>query len=48
MDPGTIKFNLAAFKHGVTVADILWAFQIAIFEDPIEGEENKFLWRSYG
>jgi hypothetical protein len=40
---GSIKFNHAAFKHGVTEADILSAFETYIFEDPVEGEDNKFL-----
>ncbi|WP_059370795.1 hypothetical protein [Treponema endosymbiont of Eucomonympha sp.] len=40
---GSIKFNRAAFKHGVTEADILCAFQTYIFEDPVEGDDNKFL-----
>ena len=43
MEAGNIKFNSSAFKHGVTSADILWAFQTFVFEDPVEGEENKFL-----
>jgi len=30
-----IKFNRAAFKHGVTEADILRAFETFIYEDPI-------------
>jgi hypothetical protein len=30
-------------KHGVTEADIFMAFETYIFEDPIEGEDNKFL-----
>jgi hypothetical protein len=40
---GSIKFNRAAFKHGVTAADILSAFETYIFEDPVENEDNKFL-----
>jgi len=43
MEAGNIKFNRSAFKHGVTPADILWAFQTFVFEDPVEDEENKFL-----
>jgi hypothetical protein len=39
----SIKFNWAAFKHGVTEADIFMAFETYIFEDPIEGEGSKFL-----
>ena len=38
-----IKFNWAAFKHGVTEADILRAFETFIYEDPIEDAENKYL-----
>jgi hypothetical protein len=38
-----ITFNYAAFKHGLTEADILWAFETYIFEDPVEGGDNKFL-----
>jgi len=36
-------FNHAAFRHEQTMADILWAFQTYIFEDPVEGEDNKFV-----
>ena len=43
MRQGIIKFNRAAFKHGITAAGILWAFQTYIFEDPVEGDDNKFL-----
>jgi hypothetical protein len=38
-----IKFNWAAFKHGVTEADILRAFETFIYEDPIEDADNKYL-----
>jgi hypothetical protein len=38
-----IKFNQSAFKHGVTEADILWAFETFIYEDPIDGADNKYL-----
>ena len=38
-----IMFNHAAFKHGVTVADILRAFETFIYEDPIEDSDNKYL-----
>ena len=38
-----IKFNHAAFKHGVTEADILRAFETFIYEDPIEEVDNKYL-----
>jgi hypothetical protein len=40
---GNIRFNNAAFKHDVTMADIFSAFETYIFEDPVEGEDNKFL-----
>jgi hypothetical protein len=43
MDKGKINFNHAAFKHGVTEADILCAFETSIFEDPVEEADNKFL-----
>ncbi|MDR0550614.1 MAG: hypothetical protein LBG72_01205 [Spirochaetaceae bacterium] len=38
-----IKFNHSAFKHGLTAADIFWAFETYIFEDPVEEADNKFL-----
>jgi len=38
-----IKFNQAAFKHGVTEADILRAFETFIYEDPIDDADNKYL-----
>ena len=38
-----IMFNHAAFKHGVTEADILRAFETFIYEDPIEDSDNKYL-----
>ena len=38
-----IKFNRAAFKHGVTVADVLRVFETFIYEDPIEDADNKYL-----
>ena len=38
-----IKFNRAAFKHGVTAADILRAFETFILEYPIEDTDNKYL-----
>jgi len=43
-----IKFNRAAFKHGVTEADILRAFETYIYEDPIYEDmvdiaDNKYL-----
>ena len=38
-----IKFNQAAFRHDKTEADILRAFETFIYEDPIEGADNKYL-----
>jgi hypothetical protein len=38
-----IKFNRAAFKHGATEADILRAFETFIYEDPVDGVDNKYL-----
>ena len=38
-----IKFNRAAFKHGVTEADILRAFETFIYEDPVDDADNKYL-----
>ena len=38
-----IRFNRAAFRHNVTEADILRAFETFIYEDPIEDTENKHL-----
>jgi hypothetical protein len=38
-----IKYVPSAFKHGVTEADILRAFETFIYEDPIEGFDNKYL-----
>ena len=38
-----IKFNWAAFKHKVTEADIMRAFETFVYEDPIDGADNKYL-----
>jgi hypothetical protein len=38
-----IEFNDAAFKHGVSKADIRWAFKTFAFEEPLGDEDNKFL-----
>ena len=38
-----IKFNQAAFRHNVTEADILRAFETFVYEDPIEDADNKYL-----
>jgi hypothetical protein len=42
MDAG-IEFNQAAFKHGVTEADIRYAFTHRLFDHPVAGEDNKYL-----
>jgi hypothetical protein len=42
-----ITFNPAAFKHGVTEADIRRAIDIYIYEDPLEDYENKYLLLGY-
>ena len=33
----------SAFKHGVTEADIYWAFSTARYDLPVEGDEEKRL-----
>ena len=38
-----IKFNRAAFKHDVSEADILRAFETFVYEDPIDDADNKYL-----
>jgi hypothetical protein len=38
-----ITFKPTAFKHGVTEADILWAFDTYLYEMPMEDEANKYL-----
>ena len=38
-----IRFNKAAFRHKVTQADILRAFETFIYEDPIDDADNKYL-----
>ena len=42
MDAG-IEFNEAAFKHGISGADIRHAFRNSVFDHPVEGEEHKHL-----
>jgi hypothetical protein len=42
MDAG-IEFNQAAFKHGVTEADIRYAFAHRLFDHPVVVEDNKYL-----
>jgi hypothetical protein len=36
-------FRKSAFKHGVTEADIKWAFSTARYDLPVEGDEEKRL-----
>jgi hypothetical protein len=45
--PAHITFNPAAFKHGVTEADIRRAIDIYIYEDPLGDYENKYLLLGY-
>jgi hypothetical protein len=33
----------SAFKHGVSIADIRWAFYTAKYDLPVEGDEEKHL-----
>ncbi|MDR1470374.1 MAG: hypothetical protein LBT00_13910 [Spirochaetaceae bacterium] len=40
---GVIEFNHAAFKHGVTEADIENAFEQWLLDQPLTGETNKHL-----
>jgi hypothetical protein len=42
-----ISFHKSAFKHDVTEADVRWAFKTFVFEEPIEGEEDKDLLVGY-
>jgi hypothetical protein len=42
MDAG-IKFNQAAFKHGITEEAIRHAFTHTIFDHPVEGDTEKNL-----
>ena len=37
-----IVFRQSAFKHGVTEADIRWAFNTVEVDERIEGFENKY------
>jgi hypothetical protein len=39
----TVNYVPSAFKHGLTKADILRAFETFIYEDPLEGFDNKYL-----
>ena len=43
----SITFNPAAFKHGVTEADIRRAMDVYIYEDPLEDYQNKYLILGY-
>jgi len=40
-----IEFDQAAFRHNISKADILHAFQVYLFDGPIEGKgyEDKYL-----
>jgi hypothetical protein len=38
-----IIFIPSAFKHGVTEADIRWAFRTSEYDSPMEGDEDKHL-----
>jgi uncharacterized DUF497 family protein len=38
-----VRINKSALKHGISEADIRVALVNFIYEDPIVGEENKFL-----
>ena len=42
-----ITFNPAAFKHGITEADIRRAIDIYVYEDPLDDYENKYLLLGY-
>jgi hypothetical protein len=42
MEP-EIVFTPSAFKHGVSEADIRWAFCTAKYDLPVEGDEEKRL-----
>jgi len=42
MDSG-IEFNKSAFKHGITEADIEWAFLHPIRNGLLENYDNKYL-----
>jgi len=37
-----IVFKQSAFRHGVTEADIRWAFKTVEFDELIIGHENKY------
>jgi hypothetical protein len=39
----TLVFNTAAFKHGVTEMDVHWAMATALFDELMEGFDDKYL-----
>ncbi|GHT69128.1 hypothetical protein FACS1894110_18010 [Spirochaetia bacterium] len=39
----TLVFNPAAFKHGITEQDVRWAMTTALFDEMMEGYDNKYL-----
>jgi uncharacterized DUF497 family protein len=43
-----VRINKSALKHGISETDIRLAFVNFIYEDPISGEENKFLAVGFG
>ena len=43
MDDVEIVFRETAFKHGLTEADIRWAFKTLKYDRLLEGYENKYL-----
>ena len=38
----------SAYKHGVSVFDIRWAFNTALYDQLVEGFENKYLLIGFG
>jgi hypothetical protein len=42
-----IMFNPAAFKHGISEADIRWAANHPLYEDLLQGYLNKYLVLGY-
>jgi hypothetical protein len=43
MDDNTIRFNEAAFRHGVSEADIRHAIETKVYEGPMEEQDNKYI-----
>ena len=39
----TLIFNPSAFRHGVTEQDVRWAMTTALFDELMEGYDNKYL-----